>query len=116
MANYLNYTIEDREGVKLVNLSGNISTLTKDDFTDVVNKLTVKNNVIINLRDVDLITSSGMNALVEISTEARKSSKRVLVMGMKESMVRLIDSLDLYEFFIFVESIEEGLMKLRYFT
>lgn len=116
MATYLNYTIEDREGVKLVNLSGNISTLTKDDFTDVVNKLTSKNNVIINLRDVDLITSSGMNALVEISTEARKNSKRVLVMGMKESMVRLIDSLDLYEFFIFVESIEEGLMKLRYFT
>lgn len=116
MATYLNYTVEDREGVKLVNLNGNISTLTKDDFIDVVNKLTPKNNVIINLRDVDLITSSGMNALVEISTEARKYSKRVLVMGMKESMVRLIDSLDLYEFFIFVESIEEGLMKLRYFT
>ena len=29
--------------------------------------------------------------------------------------MKLIDRLDLYEYFIFVESIEEGLMKLRYF-
>lgn len=115
MASNLNYTIEDREGARLINLNGNLSSLTRDEFTDIVNKLTVKSNVIVNLRDVDLITSSGLNALVEISTEARKYSRRVLILGMKESAVKLIDKLNLYEYFIFVESIEEGLMKLRYF-
>ena len=115
MASYLTYSIEDREGVKLVNLTGNISSITRDELVDTVNKITAKNNAIVNLRDVDLITSSGLNALVEISTEARKNARRVLILGLRESTVKLIDRLDLYEYFIFVESIEEGLMKLRYF-
>jgi len=116
MAAYLNYSIEERDGVKVVNLNGSVSALTRDELGDVVNKLTAKNNVIVNMKDVDLITSSGMHAFVELSTEARRNSKRVIVMGMPESMVKLIDRLDLYEYFIFVESIEEGLMKLKYFT
>ena len=115
MASYLTYSIEDREGVKLVNLTGNISSITRDELVDTVNKITAKNNAIVNLRDVELITSSGLNALVEISTEARKNARRVLILGLRESTVKLIDRLDLYEYFIFVESIEEGLMKLRYF-
>ena len=116
MAALLNYTMEDREGVKILNLSGNISSKNRNEFIDAVNEITAKNNVIISLRDADIVTSSGVNALVEVSAEARKNLKRVLLLGAKESFIKLIDRLDLYEQFIFVESVEQGLMKLRYFT
>ncbi len=116
MPAFLNYSIEEREGVKVVNLNGNVSALNRDELGDVVNRLAAKSNVIVNLRGVELITSAGMQAFVELSTEARKNSRRVIVMGMPEGVVNLIDRLDLYEHFIFVDSVEEGLMKLRYFT
>ncbi len=116
MANELTYKTEDREGVKILNIAGNISSITRNEFIDVVNGITARNNVILSLRDAEIVTSSGLNALVEVSAEARKNTKRVLILGAKESLVKLIDRLDLYEQFIFVESVEQGLMKLRYFT
>ena len=116
MAGLLNFAIEDREGVKILNLSGNISSTNRNEFITAVNGMSAKNNVILGLRDAEIVTSSGLNALVEVSAEARKNSRRVLIMGAKENLIKLIDRLDLYEQFIFVESIEQGLMKLRYFT
>lgn len=116
MAENLSYSIEEREGTKIINLSGAIHIISKNELADLVNKITQKSNVILNLREIDLLTSSGINVLVEISNEARKNARRVVVLGLKEEFIKIIDGLDLYEYFIFVDSIEEGLMKLKYFT
>ncbi len=116
MAENLSYSIEEREGAKIINLRGGIHILSKEDLAELVNKTSQKSNVILNLREVELLTSSGINTLVEISNEARKNSRRVVILGLKEEFIKIIDGLDLYEYFIFVDSIEEGLMKLKFFT
>ncbi|HON77384.1 MAG TPA: STAS domain-containing protein [Spirochaetota bacterium] len=115
MAVYLNYSIEDHEGVKVVNIGGNLSNSTYDELVRVVSGLTQKSNVILNMKDVPVITSSGINSLVQASMDARKKNKRVILLGMKGPLIKMIDTLDLYEFFIFVDSIEEGQMKLEYY-
>ncbi len=116
MAEHLSYSIEERENTKIINLSGSIHIVSKDELAELVNKITQKSNCILNLREIDMLTSSGINVLVELSNEARKNGRRVVILGLKEEFVKIIDGLDLYEFFIFVDSIEEGLMKLRFFT
>ncbi len=116
MAENLSYSIEEREGTKILNLRGGIHILSKEDLAELVNKTSQKNNVILNLREVELLTSSGINTLVELSNEARKNARRVVILGLKEEFIKIIDGLDLYEYFIFVDSIEEGLMKLKFFT
>ncbi|MCX7678866.1 MAG: STAS domain-containing protein [Spirochaetes bacterium] len=116
MSENISYTIEEREGIKIVNLTSNVHVGTASQLSDLVNRLSQKNNVILNLREVELLTTSGLNILVTVSMEARKNGHRVVLLGIKDDMLRLIDQLDLYEYFIFVDSIEEGLMKLRFFT
>ncbi|HQO02454.1 MAG TPA: STAS domain-containing protein [Spirochaetota bacterium] len=115
MATYLNYTIEDHEGVKVVNIGGNLSNSTYDELVRIVASLTQKSNVILNMKEVQVITTSGINALVQASMDARKKNKRVILLGVKGPFVKMIDTLDLYEFFIFVDSVEEGQMKLEYY-
>lgn len=115
MARDLNYSIEDQEGVKVVRLSGNISNVTINEFHALINDLTQKDNVIINISRVNIFTSSGLNALRDVSLAARTKGKRILLLGANENLIKMVEILDVYDDFIFIESIEEGLMKLRYY-
>ncbi|TAL38716.1 MAG: STAS domain-containing protein [Spirochaetes bacterium] len=112
----LNFSIEDRENVKIVHLSGPISSLTRADFEILVEDLLLKANVILNLARVNLITVSGLTSMVDVSVSARKKGKRVLVLGMKPELMKTADTLDIYDHFIFIETIEEGQLKLKYYT
>jgi anti-anti-sigma factor len=116
LAGKITYSVEDRDTIKMVNISGDISTASKEDFTNIMNQFIQKHNVIINLRDVSLITSSGLDALINISVSARQKKKRVFIMGLKRNFLKMIDILDVNEYFIFVDNIEEAQMKLRYYT
>ncbi len=112
----LNYSIEDRENVKIVHLSGAISSITRVDFEIMMEDLLAKGNVILNLSRVGLVTVTGLTTLVDLSTSARKKGKRVLIMGMRPELMKMADRLDIYDHFSFVETIEEGQLKLRYYT
>lgn len=116
MEKLLTYSIEDHEGVKVVNLSGSLSSQSRKEFELLVRGLTQRGSVIINMENMHAVTSSGLNALIDVSADARKRNKRVVLLGTKENLVRTIETLDFYEYFIFVESVEEGLTKIRYYT
>jgi anti-anti-sigma factor len=111
----LNYSIDDQEGIKIVRLSGNISNVNRHEFQALINDLSKKDNVIININKVNLFTSSGLDALRDVSLDARIGGKRVLLLGANENLIKMVEILDLYDDFIFIESIEEGLMKLRHY-
>lgn len=115
MARDLNYSIEDQEGVKIVRLSGNISNVTKKEVHALINDLTQKDNVIINISKVNIFTSSGLDALRDVSLAARNKGKRILLLGANENLIKMVEILDVYDDFIFIESIEEGMMKLKYY-
>ncbi len=112
----LKYTMEEIEGARVVHIHGSISSLTRGRLKRLVEELTIKNNVILNVSRVPSVTSSGLNVLAELSTNAKKKGKRVLIMGMKPEFIKIIEQLDLYELFIFVESVEEGQIKLKHYT
>ncbi|HNX60780.1 MAG TPA: STAS domain-containing protein [Spirochaetota bacterium] len=112
----LNYSIEDKEGLKVINLDGNLSVSNAESLEKLIDLHTQKSSVIINMSDVRLVTSSGMNSLINVSMDARSRNNRVLLMKPNSEFRRMIDILKTYDNFIVVDSFEEGQMKVKYFT
>lgn len=116
MEDGLFYSVEDHEGIKIVHLSGNISNTTKGDFELFIKDLTQRNNVILTMKDVHIVTTSGLNTLVDVCVDARSKNKRILLLQSNRDLIRMIEILNLYEYFIFVDSFEEGKIKLKLYT
>ena len=112
----LNYSIEDKEGLKVINLDGNLSVSNAESLEKLIDLHTQKSSVIINMSDVRLVTSSGMNSLINVSMDARSRNNRVLLMKPNSEFRKMIDILKTYDNFIVVDSFEEGQMKVKYFT
>lgn len=112
----LNYTLEDRENIRIVHISGTVSSLNSRELGLLVDDITQKSNIIIDMAKAGVVTSSGINALMEVSVSAKNRGKRVLLLNMRPELVKTIEQLDLYEYFIFIQSFEEGKMKLRFYT
>ncbi|HDP80357.1 MAG TPA: STAS domain-containing protein [Spirochaetes bacterium] len=112
----LKYNLEEIEGSKVLHIHGSISSLTRPQLERVVEEITQKSNIILNLSRVPSVTSSGLNVLADLGSSAKKKGKRVLIMGMKPEFIKIIEQMDMYELFIFVETVEEGLLKIRHYT
>lgn len=115
MQTNINYTIEEREGVKIINMTGPLTVATETEYEALIDEITSNNNVIVNLNDVSMITSSGLRAMVNVSANARKKNKRVLLMGVSGEFLKTIDIMDIYDQLLIVDSIEEGIRKLEYY-
>lgn len=116
MGSSLQYSIEEREAVRAVHMTGSLTGANRSVFEALVEDITSKGNCIVNLSSVSMVSTSGIAALGEVSLNARKKGKRVMLMGANPSMIRTIEQLDMYDDFIFVDSVEEGLLKSRYYT
>ncbi len=116
MENKLSYSLDEREGLRILHLSGSISNVTRAEFGKLVDVLTQKSSIIIDMSKVLVVTSSGLSTLVDVCVNARVRGRRVLVMGVKPDLIAMIEQLDMYEYFIFVESVEEGERKIKYYT
>ena len=112
----LNYSVEDKEGVKVIHLDGNLSVTNAESFERLIDLHSQKSSVIVNLSDVKMITSSGFHSLLNVSVDAKTRNNRVLLMKPSEDFKKMIDTLKSYEYFIMVDSVKEGQMKIRYFT
>lgn len=115
MQTSISYTIEEREGVKILNMHGPLSVATETEYEALIDDITSNNNVIVNMSNVNLVTSSGLRALVNASANAKKKSKRVLLMGVPDEFMKTIDIMDIYDQLLIVDSIEEGIRKLEYY-
>jgi anti-anti-sigma factor len=112
----LNYSVEEKEGIRVIHLDGNLSVVNAENLERLVDTHTQKSSVIINMHDVKMVTSSGFNSLVNVSLDAKSRNNRVLLMRPSESFKKMIEILKSYEHFILVDSVEEGQRKVMYYT
>ncbi|HOP62873.1 MAG TPA: STAS domain-containing protein [Spirochaetota bacterium] len=116
MAKNLNYSMREAEGVNILDLSGNLTVLTSDYFKTVLHNLAERESVILNLVNIQFVTASGLNALVNVSYYARENGNRVIVMSAGSELKDLIDYADFFNHLIFAESIPEGKTKIEFYT
>ena len=116
MSDALSYTVIEYEGVKLLEVSGYLSANTDMEFASFLETVTDTDNVIIDMKSVVLATLSGIESLVILSQNARKKGKRVILACLKPEIKDIFGSLSMYPFVIFADTIEESLIKIRYYT
>ena len=56
----IQFAVSDYDLIKIVKLSGNISNSSKLDVENFINGLTHKNNVILDMKKINVITSGGL--------------------------------------------------------
>jgi anti-anti-sigma factor len=108
----IRYSISEYEGIKIVKLSGNISNSSKLEFESLINGLAQKFNVILNMNEITVITSGGLTSLINVSAEAHKRKKRVMIMGLRDSLVKMLEVMGVLPYFTIIENIEEGFAKI----
>jgi len=112
----LDYSLNELDGFKVLDLSGALTILSFDALITTVQNLTERESIIIDMTGVGFLTSSGINALAEVSYYARARGNRVILMNTDPDMIDLINFAGCYSHFIFAGSPEEAKMKMEYFT
>jgi anti-anti-sigma factor len=116
MASRVNYSLHDFEGFNILDLSGDLTIHTSDAFISVVHNLTERGSLIMNMKNVNFVTSSGLNALIDVSYYARERGNRVVIMSPNLDVIDLIEYADFFSHLIFAESPEEGKTKIEHYT
>ncbi len=111
-----NFFVEDHGKYRYVQLRGNISVLSTELFERTVNNITSTSNVILGFENINLITSAGISSIVSVSQKARESNRRVFLLKMNREHLRLAEMLSLYDTLIIVDSVEESIVKMKYYT
>ncbi len=114
MAGDINYSIIDYEGIKIIKLIGHVSSSNRSDFESLINRYAQRNNIIINMQEVDVITSAGLESLKKISKNSRKGKWKLMLLGVKEELRRLMEDMDIRQHFTLIDSIEEGQSRIYY--
>lgn len=114
MANDINYSIIDNEGIKVVKLAGNISNSNKNEFELLLKRFSERHHVILNMQEVDVITSAGFDSLVKVALHARKGKWKLMLMGVREEVKKRLDEMEVRQNFILIDSIEEGQTRIYY--
>ena len=112
----INYALRYHEGQGILDLAGDLTVLSTDKFKSIVHNLTERSSIMLNMDHVDFITSSGLNALLEVSYIARDRGQRVIILGAGSEIRDLIDYAEMYTHLIFAESPEEGKTKIEFYT
>lgn len=112
----LNYSINEVEGVKLLVMSGSLTADGVPNFKSIVRQVTERESLIINFENVTLITSAGMNALVEVSAFAKGHDKRVIILWPDKELLKIAEILGVYNYLIFAQSVDEAKIKIKFFT
>ncbi|MCL1864850.1 MAG: STAS domain-containing protein [Spirochaetes bacterium] len=111
----LDYSLKELDGIRILGLSGSITIIGFDILIPALHNLTERDSLIIDMESIDFLTSSGINALVDVSYYAKEHGNRVILMHIDNDLVDLIDFVDCYRHFIFAESFEEAKTKIEYY-
>jgi anti-anti-sigma factor len=112
----LNYSINEIEGVKVLVVSGSLTAGTVDTFKSLVGQVTERESLIINFENVTMVTSAGLNALVDVSFTAKVHDKRVIILWPEKELLKMAETLGVYNYLIFAQSVDEAKIKIKFFT
>jgi len=116
MSDALNYTMTEHDSVKIFEVTGYLSANTCMEFVDFLKTVTDADNVIIDMKSISAVTFSGIESLVMVSQDARRKDKRVLLAALRPDIKEMFFFLSMYRFVIFVDTVEEGIVKMQYYV
>jgi anti-anti-sigma factor len=116
MAQALNYSLREYDGLNILDISGDLTSNTSDSFKSVVYNLTERDNLLINAENISFVTCGGINALLEVSYFARDKGNRVVIVSADNDLMEQVDYIEAYRHLLFASSVEEGHHKIELYT
>jgi anti-sigma B factor antagonist len=109
------HEIPEVRGVAAIDLSGGIFASNMNELTDLIDEQQAGGNkdLILNLRNLDFISSSGIGLIVQKHEEFRKIGKRFWVAGLNPDIAKIFDQLSLEEIINIVPDAQEAIAKIR---
>jgi len=100
----------ERPGITIVDVAGDIDMGTSPELRKtLLNSLRAAPRLIINLREVRYVDSSGIASLVEVLKEARNTQKRLVLFGLNRAVHEVLQLTRLTKIFEIRETEEEAL-------
>lgn len=116
MPDLLNYTVRDYEGIKVIDFVGNLSANTSKSFETIVKRISEKENLILNLININMVTITGINSLINSSYFAKEHGKRIIVLWANENLMEVVSMMEAHRHLIFSDSLEEAKTKIKFYT
>jgi anti-sigma B factor antagonist len=100
----------ERPGTTIVDVAGDIDMGTSPELRKtLLNSLKAAPRLVVNLRDVRYVDSSGIASLVEVLKEARNTQKRLVLFGLNRAVHEVLQLTRLTKIFEIRETEEEAL-------
>lgn len=109
------YNIETHEDCRIIHLTGNLDAISNESFERIIRNFIKNDNIILNMQDVELVSSSGLNAIIDMTLEARDYDKWILLLKPRNNFLEMVEALNAYDYFKIIETVEEGLVKLKHY-
>lgn len=107
--------IEDRSGVSVLRLTGELSATDNTTFVDAVMPLVeqeTKTRIVLDLGGVSLISSNGLGTLVRVTAQVNSRGGHMVLVNLRPFVADVLKVTNLDRFFEICESIEEALEQL----
>jgi anti-anti-sigma factor len=109
-------TREEKGEITVVSIRGrldvSLSNSIENQLTEIIHESQVK-SVLINLKDVEYMSSSGLRMLVAVTREAQKEEKSIDLCELNRAVIKLFEVVELNDLFSTYETQAEALDALN---
>jgi anti-sigma B factor antagonist len=103
-------TIREQPGTTIVDVSGDVDMATSPNLRKtLLEALKKMPRLVVNLREVQYVDSSGIASLVEVLKEARDKNKRLILFGLNPAVHEALQLTRLTKIFEILDTEEEAL-------
>ncbi|MGJ4747107.1 STAS domain-containing protein [Leptospira sp. SA-E8] len=102
---------EKIDSVQVLKLQGSINSFTEKKFKDVLSLAVRQGPVIMDMEDVHLVSSTGVQALKEVSQSSFSSKNKLVLVNISKAVVNVFKMAGLSGFFLIAND-EEAALKM----
>ncbi len=111
----LTVSTRERDGVAIIDLSGDVTTFAEEKINNAYHEVTSKGarHVLLNFRQNDYINSAGIAILIGIVTEVTRNEQKLAVSGLSPHFQKIFRMVGLAQYAEIYQDEEEALAAFR---
>lgn len=105
--------ISTKENIVTISIQGSIDSNTAGNLqSQIMDKVAVTNNVLLDLTRVDFVSSAGLRVLLMIYRQIKSKNGKVILVGVSEEIYDVMSMTGFVNFFEITDTVENALKML----
>lgn len=106
----MNVNIKTDENIVIISIEGSIDSKTAGDLqSQIMEKVSETNNVLLDLTKVDYVSSAGLRVLLMIYRQIKSKNGKVILVGVSEEIKDVMSMTGFINFFEITDNIDNAL-------